>query len=60
MNVPMNEEGLGILLRRYIELSSILIAMKCAQDMKRFWELNKKFQDTSDIYKLEDSLNSAG
>jgi len=44
---------------RLQELSSLLLQMIQEYDMKKFWKLDRKFQDLKMLHKLEDELNEA-
>lgn len=44
---------------RAIELIHLLEEMKCETNNKRFWELDRRFQEIVELNKLEDELNAS-
>ena len=42
---------------RTVELGKIMTEMAKAQTPAEFWELDKKFKDTQEIFNMEDKLN---
>ena len=45
------------LVNRIQEQSKLLLQMCREYDMRKFWELERKFQELNEIYRLEDKLN---
>ena len=43
---------------RISELSSLLLEMTNVRDMKKFWELDRKFNELMALNKLEDDPNA--